>query len=1195
MEKAPKRLREIPQKRDLFSKHYLNEDGTYTAEISAGVIHYKDENENYQDISVELFDEDDFDQVDFPVTKEKKASFKARKEVMQGLKEKAKGGKVSREDSDFHGLKVPFDATIPKKFKKGYSIGKGSSRLTFKPEGANAITGQKIAPNVIKYAGAWAKTDVVLELRESGIKETIILQDEAAPNIFSFELTGPLQDDFTAGDLRMEPAWLVDAAGERRDVQTKIRKQGAKTFVDLLADVYGLVFPVEIDPTVTLYNSNIAIDMEMTPGANVNNPELVVSSAGNGWRKSAIKFTLPSYIGEVTAATLTLKATGNGNSTEVLVAAEYLTKDWNTTQYQDSSGVWRNYDGSRYSKPPSVFMSQKAATNTIQGATWEFDVKAGLNYFIQNNVNYGFVLRAPESDNGIGYQYGLIYFGSGENSYSPYLPTMTITYTSAPGGPTVTAPNGGEVWDKTHTITWTAATDPDTAQSSLRYQIQLSTNGGGTWKDIVALTTAGVTSYSYNFTSEPETTQAKVRIRAYDGANYGPWDESNAAFTIRHNQAPNSPGNTQPAGTSTAPAIVQTLAPGLSWVFSDPDAGNTQSAYQVLVYDMGNVLKHDSGKVIGSPGTSKSHLIPAGILAWKTKYYWQVRTWDQADAVSPYSTAQYFLTNQGPTATITYPPATGGVGDLYHNTLQPTITWTYSDPDGDAQSAVQILIKDGAATVFDSGEIVTTGGSYQVPGTANLSYDKTYSVQMRAKDVNGTWGSYSGLKLFHLNRFPGDPVNVFPNGSNVNPTIIQDNLTPRITWDFVDPDPTDYADAFRLQILDAVSGSVVHDSGFVQSTNTYYDVPAGVLISGKKYYLKLAVRDQHTGWNNNIINNSTDAVTSETTLYYFYTNAKPNTPLNPSPAGGSAASPATIFNDLTPTLSWQFADPNSGDSQKAFQVRLYNEFGTLLHDSGEVVSPAGSYEIPAANRLFYSDKYQWEVRVKDQYDAWSNYTSRAWFILKVGTPTGITAMADNFGAKIIVDWADSMAEGLQGYNVYRATAAGGPYTKINDRLLTQSLYNDSQVSTGVTYFYKVEAYVNATEISPLSAAVSAVAVFSAWYIGDFKFTGPTAFSGKRARVRSSRVVLGKSKKVVQDRGFLGENLSLDIFLGRDEYSTGKQKFDQLMAELSKTQALSVRDPFGQVWKVSPGDVDYDIVPGAGELTYKVRIPLEEVN
>lgn len=70
-------------------------------------------------------------------------------------------------------------------------------------------------------------------------------------------------------------------------------------------------------------------------------------------------------------------------------------------------------------------------------------------------------------------------------------------------------------------------------KSNLQYHIQLSTNNGSSWSDIVSLTSPGVTSYNYDFSGVPETTQAKIRIRAYNGTSYGPWAES-GVFSIVH-------------------------------------------------------------------------------------------------------------------------------------------------------------------------------------------------------------------------------------------------------------------------------------------------------------------------------------------------------------------------------------------------------------------------------------------------------------------------------------------------------------------------------------------------------------------------------------------------------------------------------------------------------------------------------------
>lgn len=106
-----------------------------------------------------------------------------------------------------------------------------------------------------------------------------------------------------------------------------------------------------------------------------------------------------------------------------------------------------------------------------------------------------------------------------------------------PSAPSLTFPNGGEEINQIHTITWNHATDSDTSQSSLRYHVQLTTDSTAAtpvWTDIVALTNAGVTSYQYDFSNVVATENAKIRIRAYDGYNYGAWDESDAPFKIIH-------------------------------------------------------------------------------------------------------------------------------------------------------------------------------------------------------------------------------------------------------------------------------------------------------------------------------------------------------------------------------------------------------------------------------------------------------------------------------------------------------------------------------------------------------------------------------------------------------------------------------------------------------------------------------------
>ena len=52
-----------------------------------------------------------------------------------------------------------------------------------------------------------------------------------------------------------------------------------------------------------------------------------------------------------------------------------------------------------------------------------------------------------------------------------------------------------------------------------------------------------------------------------------------------------------------------------------------------------------------------------------------------------------------------------------------------------------------------------------------------------------------------------------------------------------------------------------------------------------------------------------------------------------------------------------------------------------------------------------------------------------------------------------VDLTWNAASGAVGYNIYRGTVSGGPYTMINSSLVTTTAYVDSTVVSGTTYYY----------------------------------------------------------------------------------------------------------------------------------------------
>lgn len=66
--------------------------------------------------------------------------------------------------------------------------------------------------------------------------------------------------------------------------------------------------------------------------------------------------------------------------------------------------------------------------------------------------------------------------------------------------------------------------------------------------------------------------------------------------------------------------------------------------------------------------------------------------------------------------------------------------------------------------------------------------------------------------------------------------------------------------------------------------------------------------------------------------------------------------------------------------------------------------------------------------------------------------TGVTAIAHN----VDLSWAASTSA-VTGYNIWRATALSGPFTRINSSLVIAGTYTDSTAMSGTVYYYAVTA------------------------------------------------------------------------------------------------------------------------------------------
>jgi hypothetical protein len=85
------------------------------------------------------------------------------------------------------------------------------------------------------------------------------------------------------------------------------------------------------------------------------------------------------------------------------------------------------------------------------------------------------------------------------------------------------------------------------------------------------------------------------------------------------------------------------------------------------------------------------------------------------------------------------------------------------------------------------------------------------------------------------------------------------------------------------------------------------------------------------------------------------------------------------------------------------------------------------------------------------------------------TGTGVSA-----SHVVTLSWNADNSQGIVGYNIYRGSTSGGPYSRINSTLDPSTTYSDSSIADGQTYYYVTTAVNSTGEESGYSNETQAV-------------------------------------------------------------------------------------------------------------------------
>jgi hypothetical protein len=336
-----------------------------------------------------------------------------------------------------------------------------------------------------------------------------------------------------------------------------------------------------------------------------------------------------------------------------------------------------------------------------------------------------------------------------------------ITWSAATSGVTDTISAvryGGGKWVATTTagkvLTSTTGTSGWTYQT-LASGLYAGVYGNGLW---VAASSAGNVYTSPDasaWTQRATSTTQTLNCVAYGGGTFIAggtsggitestdgitWTSATSGTSLSLNAAAASPNSAPNAPPLNSPATNQPIDRGIvqrfAWTFSDPDPGDSQSAFDLQYRLVGaGTWTTVSGATPNAFYDFAASTFTAG------NYEWQVRTYDSQGVVGPFSASSFFTAATAPPAPTITAPVNG-------STVQATATLTWSAPNQTDYQIRRVADNAGSADTstvyYDSGDVVD--GVTRSVSVAFPTNNRWEHVQVRIKNA-GLWSTWADARV----------------------------------------------------------------------------------------------------------------------------------------------------------------------------------------------------------------------------------------------------------------------------------------------------------------------------------------------------------------------------------------------------------------------------------------------------------------
>ncbi len=475
--------------------------------------------------------------------------------------------------------------------------------------------------------------------------------------------------------------------------------------------------------------------------------------------------------------------------------------------------------------------------------------------------------------------------------------------------------------------------------------------------------------------------------------------------------AVNPPANHAPqiaSITATPSALGVNSTSTVNCIASDPDETDSLAYYWTADY----------GTFVSSNALSSvTWKAPSDVMG---PMYLYVRVWD--GDVSVDTSVMVTVINQSPTAPTNPSPAP----EAEDVSIQPTLSWSGVDPDGDTLT-FDVYFGETLIPVKIDSELTTP--SYSFPDTITLEYETEYFWKVVAQDPSGRSAEselWSFTTAAEGNQPPSAPSNPSPADGAQNTQV-----RPTFTWQASDLEST-------TLLYDLYLGKVWPPSLRATSlVNNSYTPDS--LDYDTYYYWKVVVRDE-------------DNAITEGSVWTFLTAERPNqapyAPNSPSPANN-----ATGIDEYT-SLSWNCSDPD-GD------MLYYDIHFSASNPPAEIASNQTLETWTPPSRLNSNTTYFWKIIAKDAPTGGEQTPSSIWQFTTgqnqspaaPGSPSPANA-SENVTLTPTLYWTCSDPEHDQLFFDVYFDDSNPPVTKV-DSNLTANFYVPDELDYRSNYYWKV--------------------------------------------------------------------------------------------------------------------------------------------